>query len=149
MDPPAAIRTVTDRTSMMLALIWASFLLFSSKWFISICTTMYPYWAWQTHQLVIWLLLVHCSLSTQCKHSRYKFVAYTICRSVGRCLSVRKVYCGKMAEWIWMLFGVESGVGRGMGVLDGGGYYQKGMDSSGGEFGASHCNQWGLEDFVA
>jgi len=31
-----------------------------------------------------------------------------------------------------MLFGVESGVGRGMGVLDGGGYYQKGMDSSGG-----------------
>ena len=37
--------------------------------------------------------------------------------SVG--LSVRKVFCGKMAEWIWMLFGTVSGVGRGMGVLDG------------------------------
>jgi len=27
------------------------------------------------------------------------------------CLSVRKVYCGKMAERIWMLFEVVSGVG--------------------------------------
>ena len=35
------------------------------------------------------------------------------------CLSVRKVYSGKTADWIWMLFGVASGVGRGMGVLDG------------------------------
>jgi len=25
----------------------------------------------------------------------------------------------KMADWIWMLFGVVSGVGQGMGVLDG------------------------------
>ena len=37
--------------------------------------------------------------------------------SVG--LSVRKVYCGKTADWIWMPFGVVSGVGRRMGVLDG------------------------------
>jgi len=29
------------------------------------------------------------------------------------------VYCGKLAEWIWTPFGVVSGVGRGMGVLDG------------------------------
>jgi len=36
--------------------------------------------------------------------------------SVGLC--VRKVYCSKMAEWIQMLFGVVSGVGRGTGVLD-------------------------------
>jgi len=35
------------------------------------------------------------------------------------CLSVRKVYCGKTAEWIWVPFGMVSGVGRGMGVLDG------------------------------
>ena len=46
--------------------------------------------------------------------------------SVGLCvcvgLSVRKVYCGKMAEWICMPFGVVSQVSRGMGVLDGGGY---------------------------
>jgi len=34
-------------------------------------------------------------------------------------VSVRKVYCGKMADWIWIPFGVVSGVGRGMGVLDG------------------------------
>ena len=35
--------------------------------------------------------------------------------SVG--LSVRKVYCGKTAQWVPMLFGMVSGVGRGMGVL--------------------------------
>jgi len=29
------------------------------------------------------------------------------------------VYCGKTAEWIWMPFGTVSGVGRGIGVLDG------------------------------
>ena len=37
--------------------------------------------------------------------------------SVG--LSVRKVYCGKTTNWIRMLFGMVSGVGQGMGVLDG------------------------------
>ena len=42
--------------------------------------------------------------------------------SVG--LSDRKVYCGKMADWIQMPFGVVSGVSRGMGVLDGSGYRQ-------------------------
>jgi len=34
-------------------------------------------------------------------------------------LSVRSMYCGKAADWIWMLFGVASGFGRGMGALDG------------------------------
>ena len=34
------------------------------------------------------------------------------------CLSVHKVYCGKTANWIWMPFGVVSGVRLGMGVLD-------------------------------
>jgi len=29
------------------------------------------------------------------------------------------VYCDKTADWIWMPFGAVSGVGRGMGVLDG------------------------------
>jgi len=37
------------------------------------------------------------------------------------CLSVRKVYCGKTADWIQMLFGVVSRVGLGTGVLDGSG----------------------------
>ena len=35
------------------------------------------------------------------------------------CVSVRKVYCGKTADWIWMPFGVVSGVRLGMGVFDG------------------------------
>ena len=34
-------------------------------------------------------------------------------------LYVRKVHCGKTADWIRMPFGVVSGVGRRMGVLDG------------------------------
>jgi len=45
-------------------------------------------------------------------------------RSVGLsvCLSVRKVYCDKMADWIRLPFGIMlSGVGRWLGVLDGGG----------------------------
>jgi len=41
----------------------------------------------------------------------------SVSRSVA--LFVFKVYCGKMAERIRMLFGVGSGVGQGMGVLDG------------------------------
>ena len=51
--------------------------------------------------------------------------AWTICQSVRDHLSVGlsvcKVYCGKMAKWIRMPFGMVSCVGRGMGVLDGGG----------------------------
>ena len=39
-----------------------------------------------------------------------------------------------------MPFGVVSGVDRGMGVLDGGGYRRRGKDSFEIEFGASHCN---------
>ena len=43
----------------------------------------------------------------------------SVCLSV--CLCVRKVYCGKTADWIRMPFGVLSGVGRGKGVLIGSG----------------------------
>ena len=45
-----------------------------------------------------------------------------------------------------MPFGMVSGVGRGMGVLDFGGDRRRGRDRFGGEFGASHCNQWGICD---
>ena len=45
-----------------------------------------------------------------------------------------------------MPFGVVSGVGLGMGVLDFGGDRRRGRGSLGGEFAASHCKQW---DFVA
>ena len=48
------------------------------------------------------------------------------------CLSVHKVYCGKMADRIRMPFRVVSGVGRGIGVLDGGGDRQRGRGSFGG-----------------
>jgi len=39
-----------------------------------------------------------------------------------------------------------SEVGLGMGVLDGGGDCRRVRGSFVGEFGASHCNQWGLYD---
>jgi len=32
---------------------------------------------------------------------------------------VEAVNCGKTADYVWMPFGVVSGVGQGMGVLDG------------------------------
>jgi len=57
----------------------------------------------------------------------------SVCLSV--CRSVRKVYCGKTAGWIRMPFGMVSGVGRGMGILDGwSGDRRKGSGSFGGEF---------------
>ena len=61
-----------------------------------------------------WLILLTCRLV-------HLFVYVCVCRSVclSVCRSVRKVYCGKMADWIRMSFGVVSGVGRGMDVLDG------------------------------
>jgi len=40
-----------------------------------------------------------------------------------------------------MLFEVVSGVGQGMGVLDGNSYRRRGRGNFGGEFGASHCDQ--------
>ena len=39
--------------------------------------------------------------------------------SVGRMFCLPRVYYGKMADWIRMLFGMVSGVSRGMGELDG------------------------------
>jgi len=55
------------------------------------------------------------------------------------CVYVRKVCCGKTADWIRMLFVVVSGIRLGMCVLDGDGDCQT---RRGSEFGASHCNQW-------
>jgi len=62
-------------------------------------------------------------------------------RGLSVCLSVRKVYCGKMAEWISMPFGWWAGLVR-MGVLDGGGYRQRKGTVLGWIWGV-HCNQWG------
>jgi len=63
----------------------------------------------------------------------------SICLSV--CVCVWKMYCGKTADWIWMPFGVVTGVGQGMGVLDGL-VIVEGKEQFWGKFGASHCNQW-------
>jgi len=44
------------------------------------------------------------------------------------------------------MFGVVSGVGLGMGVIDFSGDRRRGRGSFGDELGTSHCNQWGLCD---
>jgi len=54
------------------------------------------------------------------------YLAHLLCVCVCVCLSVGKVYCGKMADLIRMLFGVVSGVSRGMVVLDGAGCHRRG-----------------------
>ena len=53
------------------------------------------------------------------------------------------MYFGKTADSIWMPFGVVSGVGQRIGVLDGMEIIE-GKGQFWGEFGASHCSQWGL-----
>ena len=64
--------------------------------------------------------------------------------SVGR--SVHKVYCGKTAYSIRMPFGIVSGVGRGMGVLDGDGDHRRERHFWGVNFGHPVINNG---DFVA
>jgi len=54
--------------------------------------------------------------------------------------------CGEMADWIWMPFWVVSGVGRGMGVLAGGGYHRRERGSFGVNVGHPIVTS---EDFVA
>ena len=46
-------------------------------------------------------------------------VGLCVCLYVCLSLSLYKKYCGKMAEWFPMPFGMLSGISRGMGVLDG------------------------------
>ena len=87
-----------------------------------------------THSTVVILVPSLCfkkchslaaSLSVNASGCWNRVVAYSssdsICRTV--CLSVwrslRCLTCGKTADWIWIPFGVVSGIGRGMGVLDG------------------------------
>ena len=83
--------------------------------------------------LLFLLLLVRRSLSLS-THGTDLSPSPSVGLCFGRsgCVSVQKVYCGKTAEWIRMPFGVARGIGRGTGVLDGGG------DRRRGEFGASH-----------
>ena len=54
-------------------------------------------------------------------------IGQLVCQSVG--WSVHKVYCGKTSNWIRMPFRMVSRVGRGLVVLDGGGYCRRRRDS--------------------
>ena len=81
------------------------------------------------------------------KHCWNRPVAYPIsldlcvCRSV--CLSGRKVYCGKMTDWIRMLFRMVNGVGQGMAVLEGVVIVKEDEATVlGVNLGTSHCNQY-------
>ena len=69
------------------------------------------------------ILLVRLSLSTECKHYWCRPVAYPISRSI--CVS-KKCTVAKWLIWSGCHLGwwLVSGVGQGMGVLDGGGYCQ-------------------------
>jgi len=70
-----------------------------------------------SRRIISRVALYQASLSGLCDGT----LAWAICRSIHLSvgLSVRKVYCGKTAEWIRMPFGMVSGVGQGMDVLDG------------------------------
>ena len=60
------------------------------------------------------------------------------------CASVCPVHCGKTADRIWMPFGTIGRMGPGMSQVVGFGDRSAGRGTFGGEFGARHCNQWGL-----
>jgi len=82
------------------------------------------------------LMLRNCSLD----HLR---------KCVWLCVSVRLSGKCIVAKWLngsRCRLNVVSGVGRGMGVLDGGGDRWREGAVLEGEFGASHCNQWDLCD---
>ena len=59
-------------------------------------------------------------------------------------LSVCPVHCGKTADRIRMPFGIIGRTGPGMRQVVGFGDRSTGRGTFGGEFGARHCNQWGL-----
>ena len=54
------------------------------------------------------------------------------------------VHCGKMADRIRMPFGITGQTGPGMRQVVQFGDQSTGSGTFGGEFGARHCNQWGL-----
>jgi len=74
-----------------------------------------------------------------CRQSHLS-VCLSVCRSVGLSegctVAKRLIGCGRR-------LGGER-VGRGMGVLNGGGDCRRGRGSFGSKCGASHCNQWGI-----
>jgi len=80
-----------------------------------------------THLFITIIVIIRVSLSINITSISANDVDLLPSPSVGLCvcqsvsLSVWKVYCGKTANWIRMPFGMVSGVGQRMGVLDAGG----------------------------
>jgi len=70
---------------------------------------------------IVFFVIISASLSISIVSISANGVDLSSIPSVGQslCRSIRKVYCGKMADWIQMPFGMVSGGGQGMGVLDG------------------------------
>ena len=58
--------------------------------------------------------------------------------------SVCPVHCGKTADRIRLPFGIIGRTGPGMRQIVGFGYRSSGRGTFGDQFGARHCNQWGL-----
>ena len=54
------------------------------------------------------------------------------------------MHCGKTADRIRMPFGIIGQMGQGIRQVVGFGDRSTGNGIFGGEFGARHCNQWGL-----
>jgi len=75
-------------------------------------------------------------------HSRQSSVGLCVCPCV--CLSVCSVHCGKTVDRIWMRFGMVGRTASGMRQVFGFGDQSTGKGNFGGNFGARHCNQWGL-----
>jgi len=81
----------------------------------------------QTHAAMLELTHRHRHMPQHCScweyHSFNQPIQHRSCLQLTSTFayqqSVWKVCCGKMAEWIQMLLGVVSGVGWGMGILDG------------------------------
>ena len=109
-----------------------------------------------TTTTILWLLSINAillatSLSINTFEHKWVFeqscclAHLSVCLSVGQSVSrsVQWVNCWKTADWIWMSFGVVSGVGRGMGVLDGWRSSER-KRQFWGMCGTSHCNQWRL-----
>ena len=65
----------------------------------------------------------------------HRSVCLSVCRS-AKCIVAKQLIGSADAVW------GDEWVTPGMGVLDGGGYRQRGRGSFGGEVDSSHCNQW-------
>ena len=93
-----------------------------------------------------WAAIIRPRRSRSAAAYSHQTFPWTICRSVHAYMrrSVCPVHCGKTAGQIRMLFGIVGRTGPGMRQVVEFGDQSTGRGTFGGEFGARHCNQWGL-----